>query len=129
MQLVKSLLFVGVGGAGGSIFRYLISIYINKNHSSIFPWHTFIANCLGCFLVGIIFELFEKHLLADANLKLLLITGFCGGITTFSTFSAEGYSLIQAGNYTTAIIYIACSIMAGLGLLFLGITAVKLISA
>jgi CrcB protein len=127
--MLKNLLFVGIGGAAGSIFRYLISVFI-KNNSHNFPWQTFTANIIGCFLIGVFFEFFEKHLLAQPEeLKLLMITGFCGGLTTFSTFSAEGISLIQTGHYATAIIYIVSSIMAGLITLIGGIYIVKIIAA
>ncbi len=127
--MLKNLLVVGIGGASGSIFRYLISIVSYKNTTHSFPWSTFTANMVGCFLIGLFFGFFERHFISYPELKLLLITGFCGGLTTFSTFSAEGYDLIQAGHYTTAIIYIACSIMAGLLILLGGLYLIKIFTA
>lgn len=127
--MIRNLLFVGIGGAVGSIMRYLISVYINRNPNTLFPWATFTANMIGCLLIGTFFQLFEKYIFQQPELRLLLITGFCGGLTTFSTFSAEGISLMQAGHYTTAVLYIACSIVAGLGMLLLGMYAVRLFTA
>ncbi len=125
--MIKNLLLVGFGGAAGSIFRYLISTIIYKEPLSVYPWATFTANMIGCFLIGVFFELLQKHLPLQPELRLLLITGFCGGLTTFSTFSAEGMSLMQAGYQATALLYIISSILTGLFFLWIGSFVIKLI--
>ena len=115
---MKNVLLVGFGGAFGSIIRYLISSAYSKYQPSNigFPYPTFIANMIGCILIGMLMA----YILKDINIekdtfKLLLVTGFCGGFTTFSSFSFETIQLIQNQQTTTAIIYVCMSIIIGLG--------------
>lgn len=118
---MKNILLVGFGGAAGSIVRYLISWAYSKYQPTniSFPYPTFIANMLGCILIGLLMA----YVLKDINLerdafKLLLVTGFCGGFTTFSSFSFETIQLIQNQQTTTAILYVCMSLVLGLGLTF-----------
>ena len=103
--MIKNLFLVLLGGGLGSISRYLLSFYLTKNNVSNFPWATFIANSVGCLLIGLFFGYIQKNNLQNETLKLLLITGFCGGFTTFSTFSLENIQFIQNQNYNLDIIY------------------------
>jgi CrcB protein len=123
--MLWSVLLVGLGGAAGSIFRYLISIYINKWFPTAFPVATFTANIVGCLIIGILFGLFAKGQLSHPDYKFLLVTGFCGGFTTFSTFSSETLLLFQSGNAGIALTYIAFSIVLGLGAVWLGMILIK----
>ena len=91
--MLKSILLVGVGGAAGSMLRYLTALLVNRYANSHFPWATFTVNILGCFLIGLLFGLLDKQQVANQNIRLLLITGFCGGYTTFSAFSIENLNL------------------------------------
>ncbi len=119
--MIKELILVGLGGGIGSIFRYLSSVLINKNISSVFPFATFIVNILGCLLIGFLIGLAERNGVLDKNLRLLLITGFCGGYTTFSTFSSENLFLLQANHYFALFTYIVLSVAIGLFAVWLGI--------
>lgn len=125
MLTFRALVLVGIGGGIGSILRYVSSWLITKNVSTNFPLATFSVNILGCFLIGILIGIFGKQLSPNEDLKYLFITGFCGGYTTFSTFSAENIQLIQSGNYLTPAIYIASSVLFGILAVFLGMTLVK----
>ena len=111
--MIKNLFLVLLGGGLGSISRYLLSFYLTKNNVSNFPWATFIANSVGCLLIGLFFGYIQKNNLQNETLKLLLITGFCGGFTTFSTFSLENIQFIQNQNYNLAITYTLASIFVG----------------
>jgi CrcB protein len=111
--MIKNVFLVILGGGFGSMTRYLISYFFTKNTISTFPWATFIANSLGCLLIGLLFGYIHKNNLQNETLKLLLITGFCGGFTTFSTFSLENIQFIQNHNYNLAIIYTLASILVG----------------
>ena len=125
MLTFRALVLVGIGGGIGSVLRYVSSWLITKNVSTNFPLATFSVNIFGCFLIGLLIGIFGKQLTPNDDLKYLFITGFCGGYTTFSTFSAENIQLIQSGNYLTPAIYIASSVLFGILAVFLGMILVK----
>ncbi|WP_419868021.1 fluoride efflux transporter CrcB [Chryseobacterium sp. CT-SW4] len=115
---MKDLLYIFIGGGVGSTARYIVSSYTQKMWNiNSFPVGTFVVNVLGCFIIGFLIAYFTK---VDNSLKYLLITGFCGGFTTFSTFSAENYSLWQQQEYGTLAVYILLSIILGLAAVVLG---------
>lgn len=116
---MKQIVLVGLGGATGSILRYLTSVFTSKHYSSLFPLATFITNILGCLLIGVLMGLLGKNILTN-DLRLLLITGFCGGYTTFSTFSAENVNLLQYGHYFTLVVYIVASVVLGMFAVWVG---------
>lgn len=123
--MLKTLLLVALGGGIGSVFRYLTTVFVNKYYAAVFPLPTFITNILGCLLIGIFTGLLDKNNAADSNLKALLITGFCGGYTTFSAFGFENISLLQNNNPGTALIYIAASVLTGLFSVWIGLILVR----
>lgn len=112
--MTKALLLVGIGGATGSILRYLVSHFSQKLLHYQFPAGTFIVNITGSLLIGILIGITEKHFTTQTDFKLLFITGFCGGFTTFSAFTAENLHLLQKGQTSIAILYIASSILLGI---------------
>ena len=120
-KMLKTIIYIAVGGAIGSVLRYLTSVLVNKYWSNHFPLATLIANVLGCFLMGFLIGILEKNNLAHSNLKWFLITGFCGGYTTFCTFGYENYSLFQSNNSLIAFAYIGLSILFGLMAVWLGL--------
>jgi CrcB protein len=119
--MLKQLLLVGVGGAAGSMLRFLTSILTSRFYNGAFPLATLIINIVGCFLIGLVMAKFAG---AENNqLRLLLVTGFCGGYTTFSAFSYENITLFNTGNALLAITYMAASIFGGILAVWLGTTA------
>ncbi len=123
--MLKTLLLVGIGGGIGSVMRYLTAYVVGKFYDNPFPLATFSVNILGCLLIGILIGVFGKQLSPNDDLKYLFITGFCGGYTTFSTFSAENIQLIQSGNYVIPALYITSSVLFGILAVFLGMVMVK----
>ena len=123
--MIKTILYIAIGGAIGSVLRYLTSVFVNKYWANQFPLATLLTNVLGCLIIGILIGILEKNNLANINLKWLLITGFCGGYTTFSTFGYENYSLFQSNNSLLAFGYIALSILLGIFAVWLGLFIAK----
>jgi fluoride exporter len=119
--VLKTIVYIAIGGAFGSVLRFLTSILVAKFWNSHFPLATFLANCIGCFLMGLFMGYLHKNHLADSHLKWFLITGFCGGYTTFSAFGFENISLFQQQNSFLALIYIGLSIFGGLIAIWLGL--------
>ncbi len=113
---MQGILLVFLGGGLGSVARYIISLLINKNGDM--PWHTLIANLIGCAMIGLLSGYLVK---SSANwLTLLAVTGFCGGFTTFSTFSIETFHYFRNGEFIQGIIYsiislTGCVLITGLG--------------
>ena len=119
--MLKTILYIAFGGAIGSVLRFLTSLFVAKFWQNHFPLATFLTNVVGCFLIGIFIGYLDKNNLTDSNLKWFLITGFCGGFTTFSTFGLENFNLFQSNNSFLAFAYIASSIIAGLFAVWLGL--------
>lgn len=119
--MLKTILYIAFGGAIGSVLRFLTSLLVAKFWSNHFPLATFLTNVVGCFLIGIFIGFLAKNNLTDSNLKWFLITGFCGGFTTFSAFGLENMTLFQSNNSFLAFAYIASSIIAGLFAVWFGL--------
>lgn len=120
MNHYSAIIMVGIGGGLGAIARYLCAHIFNRLWSLSFPAATFTINILGSFLIGLLLAIFLSKMGGSDNLKLLLITGFCGGYTTFSTFSIENLQLIQNGKVLMALIYIFSSVILGIIFALLG---------
>ncbi len=110
-NMIKTILLVGIGGAIGSIFRYLSSWIAAKFLQSSFPLSTLLINVFGSLLIGVFIGLLSKYYPENHPLKFLLIVGFCGGFTTFSSFALENYNLFQNNQQLTAYLYIIASII------------------
>lgn len=123
---MKQLVIVFIGGGAGSIGRYLIGKWLNNTNYSI-PLGTLAANIVGSLLIGLILGWALKNNALNSNTTLLLATGFCGGFTTFSTFSFEMQSLLKNGDMLPFALYAMGSVVAGLIAVFIGIWLMKTI--
>lgn len=124
--MLQSILAVGIGGFAGSILRYLISYYIRISWPTIYPAGTFTVNLTGSFLIGIIIAATLTGSFSQQS-RLLWATGFCGGFTTFSSFSFEFFSLLQNGHTGYAFLYAVSSLVLGLIFAWLGFSLVKIL--
>lgn len=113
-----NVLLVFVGGGLGSLCRYGLGLWLAPSGS--FPLGTFVANLLSCIILGVLVALASRQLLSP-EYRLLLITGFCGGFSTFSTFSYELVQLIRQAQWLASLFYMATSLLAGLVALYLAI--------
>lgn len=120
--MLQSMLLVGVGGFVGSALRYGINRLSVTYLSAGLPAGTLIVNLAGCLLIGIIAGLSQRSGAISPNTVLLLSTGFCGGFTTFSTFSLELLSMGSAGSLLMAAGYLAVSVAGGIFMVWLGRT-------
>ena len=121
--MLRNIFLVGAGSFVGGALRYAISLLIK--HSVGFPWATFTVNLLGCLAIGLLWGLFCRYSNVSQQLVLFLSVGFCGGFTTFSTFSKESLQLIQSGNWMSLALYVAGSIVLGLLLVAAGYQITK----
>lgn len=122
---MKAILIIWLGGGIGSVCRYLVQLGISKLVHVTFPAGTFIVNITGCFIIGLLYGLADKYSAITLEWRLFLITGLCGGYTTFSSFSYEGISLFKQGNYTYFILYMLLSVVVGLFSTLGGMTIIK----
>ncbi|MEX2130364.1 MAG: fluoride efflux transporter CrcB [Pseudohongiellaceae bacterium] len=104
-------LIIATGGAFGAVSRYALSGFAEKYNTTAFPVGTFLVNLIGSLLIGIVAILLLEKFPLDQHLRPLVIVGFLGAFTTFSTFSLEVVLLLQQGNYTTAGSYLAMSVV------------------
>lgn len=121
------LVWVGIGGGIGAIARYAMGRSISERVNSVFPYGTFAINLLGAFLIGVLFALLVDRGVGPAHLRLLLITGFLGGFTTFSAYTIEVITLAEAGSWNTALLYVVASNLLGLLACLAGIVAIRTI--
>jgi CrcB protein len=120
-MLLKNILLVGFGGALGSIARYLTQKYISQLYPISFPLGTFIVNLTGCFLIGLLYGIANKHEYFTETFRLLLMVGFCGGFTTFSAFTFESMQLLDQQKFLIFTLYIGLSVVLGLIATFIGV--------
>ncbi len=123
---MMNFLLVAVGGGLGSVLRYGAGLAAARWLGTAFPFGTLFVNVTGSFAMGVLVEfLARRYGGADANLRLLLATGVLGGYTTFSSFSLDFATLAERGELATAFVYLAVTILAGLGALFAGLALAR----
>jgi len=118
------ILWIALGGGAGSVLRYLFGSMIQRAGGIAFPIGTLAVNVTGCLLIGILSQLFMNSQ-THPELRAALVTGFCGGFTTFSAFSLESAGLMEGGEYGRAAAYIVLSAVLSIVATFAGIAAAR----
>ena len=123
--MIKQVLLVGLGGAAGSIARYLCQRWVATYYPHPFPWGTFAVNLIGCLLIGILWGISFKSFDINEQMKLLLMVGVCGGFTTFSAFTLEGIGLLKENKTGLFFLYIGGTVITGLLATYAGMKLVR----
>lgn len=122
---MKTVLLVALGGAFGSVARFLLSKLIQGSVITAFPVGTMAVNIMGCLFIGMFYAIFDRTNILDAGLRLFLTVGFCGGFTTFSTFMNESVKLFREENILFGAMYVGGSVAVGMVAVFLGMQIIK----
>lgn len=118
---MQSLFIVFLGGGLGSVVRYSLGRWVNTLHTQTFPWGTLVVNVAACLLLGLVVGLADHKQLFTASSRLFWTMGFCGGFSTFSTFSHETLSLLQQGLTMQLLAYVSLSLVLCVAITFIGI--------
>jgi fluoride exporter len=125
--MFRSLTLIGMGSFIGGICRFLLQQSAQKHYPATIPLGTLAVNLIGCFLIGIIYQLAARGNVLSVEMRLFLATGLCGGFTTFSAFASENVTMVLGGNFYNAIFYTFLSVVTGFGAVHAGILLIKLI--
>jgi CrcB protein len=124
---MTKFIVVGIGGFFGAIARFWVGGYIGNKMGTRFPYGTFVINCSGCFLIGLIVTLLTEKTHWNANWRYLIPIGFIGAYTTFSTFEYETLRNVQDGQFLVASLNIVLSLVIGFVCVWLGVVAGRVI--
>jgi CrcB protein len=120
-----NILLVGIGGALGSVCRYLVNLFALRHVGPGLPWGTFAVNVIGSLAIGLVAELIVRKFGASLQVRLLLVTGFLGGFTTFSAFSYEVSLMVERGEFLHAALYILSSVTISVAAVFVGLALAR----
>lgn len=112
--MFREFFIAGCGGFVGAAGRYLVGKWSSAMWHGAFPMGTFLVNIIGCFIIGLLFGLLENVKVLTPSQNVLLITGFCGGFTTFSSFANDMWILGSKGDWGTFVLYLALSVIIGI---------------
>jgi CrcB protein len=119
----RNFIAVSVGGMLGCLLRWCLAMFLNRYYPDV-PPGTLAANYIGCYVIGMALAWFAAYPTLGPEWRLLVTTGFCGGLTTFSTFSAEIITLLQSGRTLVAFAAVAAHLVGSLLLTFAGLATV-----
>jgi len=123
--MFKAMIIAGLGGFIGTCLRFATGKLCHAVFGPAFPWGTFAVNVIGSFLIGIFFGLAERNNLISASMNAFLITGFCGGFTTFSSMADDMYLMLSQRHWAYFALYVCGSLLLGLLMVYLGRSIVK----
>lgn len=118
---MSNILLVAIGGAFGSVLRYLVAVLTGRWFGPAFPWGTLAVNVIGAFAIGLLTETIARRLNASMELRLLLVTGILGGFTTWSSFTLDAIALFERGETVAAASYVIGSLVLSFAAVFAGL--------
>ncbi|MFZ1683279.1 MAG: fluoride efflux transporter CrcB [Candidatus Zixiibacteriota bacterium] len=124
---MMKLVWLGAAGVAGTLARYGLSGWVQRISGVGFPWGTFAVNLLGCFVFGLIWALAEYRLALSSEVRTVLLLGFLGAFTTFSSFAFETTQLLRDSQYVLAFLNIAGQNILGIAGLFAGLTLGRMV--
>jgi CrcB protein len=124
---MQKVLLIGLAGLIGTIGRYALSGFIARRFGETFPAGTLIVNIIGCFLAGLLFYLLQERNLVGPTARTVVMIGFLGGFTTFSSFGLQTFTLLRDGEFWYATLNIVGSNFLGLVMVWVGYTVAKLV--
>jgi fluoride exporter len=122
---MQKTMFIAVAGLVGTLLRYSVSGFVAQRYGETFPWGTMVVNLVGCFLAGVVFHLTEERFLVSPTVRAVILIGFLGGLTTFSSYGLQTFTLLKNSEFGLATLNIATSNVVGLLLVWAGYVASK----
>ncbi|HEY8409984.1 MAG TPA: fluoride efflux transporter CrcB [Pyrinomonadaceae bacterium] len=122
--MLKTIL-VALAGMLGTLLRYWLSGFVARQYGETFPWGTMAVNLIGCFLAGAVFYLTQERFLVSPVLRTIILIGFLGGFTTFSSYGLQTFTLLRDGEFGLALLNIGASNVFGLFMVWTGYVACK----
>jgi len=122
---VQRTIFIALAGLVGTLIRYWLSGFVARQYGETFPWGTLVVNLVGSFLAGAIFYLADERFLIPPTLRTVILIGFLGGLTTFSSYGLQTFTLLRDGEIGLATLNVAVSNVLGLLMVWAGYVAVK----
>lgn len=125
--MVKNIILIGIGGFIGSVARYFVSLLNLSVHFFSIPLGTLTVNIVGSFIIGFLYGIAERSTVLTTEWRLFLMTGLCGGFTTFSSFASENLVLLHNGQIFSLLLYTGLSIFLGFTAVWLGFSTTNLL--
>jgi fluoride exporter len=122
---MQKTIFIALAGLAGTLLRYWLSGFVARQHGETFPWGTMAVNVIGCFLAGAVFYLTEERFLVSPAVRTVILIGFLGGFTTFSSYGLQTFTLLRDGELGLATLNIAASNVLGLLMVWTGYVVFK----
>lgn len=121
-----NILLIAIGGAVGSVCRYLLTAAVLRAFGTLFPAGTFVVNAVGCLVFGVIVGATQERLTLSPEVRALLLAGVLGGFTTFSSYMNESFALMRAGQFAWAALNLGGQVVVGFVVFWLGFSAASL---
>lgn len=126
-EIMGKLFLLGLAGFIGTLGRYWMSGFVARRYGETFPLGTLVVNLVGCFLVGLLFYLLQERFLVNQTVRTVVLIGFLGGFTTFSSFGLQTFTLLQDGEFGLALLNLSIANIFGLFLVWAGYTLARIL--